>query len=122
KIPSGNYFFNFEKVSKRTYLDIASVNSAILISLDNGFITEVNISAGGVSATPLFLYKTSEFLKGKELTIDNIKEAVFISSSEIAPITDARGSAEYKSLLLSRLIYTHFITLFPEILCIEQTV
>ncbi len=30
KLPEGNYYFNFEKVSKRTYLDIARVNSAIL--------------------------------------------------------------------------------------------
>lgn len=122
KIPTGNYFFNFEKVSKRTYLDIASVNSAMLIFVENEVITEVNISAGGVSATPLFLFKTSDFLKDKEMNVENIKEAISISAQEIAPISDARGSEDYKRLLLSRLIYTHFITLFPELINIEQTV
>ena len=122
KIPEGKYFFNFEKVSKRTYLDIASVNSAILIYVKNNLITDVNISAGGVAATPLYLFQTNAFLKGKELNIENVREAVSISQNEISPISDARGSADYKKLLLERLIYTHFITLFPEFINIEETV
>jgi xanthine dehydrogenase small subunit len=122
KIPAGNYHFNFEKVSKRTYLDIASVNSAVLIEMKNGFIKNINISAGGVAPIPMYLSLTSEFLKGKEISIQNIKDAIEISQVEISPISDARGSSDYKRLLLSRLVYTHFITLFPEIINIEETV
>lgn len=114
KIPEGNYFFNFEKVSKRTFLDIASVNTSILIFLENNLISEIHLSAGGVSATPLYLFRTCEFLKNKTLGIENLNEALNIIQNEISPISDARGSAEYKRLLLSRLIYTHFLTLFPE--------
>mgnify|MGYP003906673611 CR=1 FL=1 len=40
-------FFNFEKVSKRTYLDIASVNSAMSIQCNSqGKITYVAVAAG----------------------------------------------------------------------------
>ena len=120
-LPQGNYYFNFEKVSKRTYLDIASVNSSVFLNVENEIITNAHISAGGVSAIPLYLFKTSEFLRGKELNIENIHEAVSIAQSEISPISDARGTAEYKKLLLSRLIYTHFITLYPELITIEET-
>lgn len=121
KLPEGNYFFNFEKVSKRTYLDIASVNSAMLLKIENGIITEINISGGGVAATPMYLFQTCEFLKGKELNIENVCEATEISQKEISPISDARGSSDYKRLLLTRLIYAHFITLFPELIKIEET-
>lgn len=121
KLPEANNFFNFEKVSKRTYLDIASVNSAILIKIKNEIITDINISAGGVSAIPMYLFQTCEFIKGKDLNIENIREAISISQNEITPISDARGSSDYKRLLLSRLIYTHFITLFPELIKIEET-
>ncbi|MEO8447165.1 MAG: FAD binding domain-containing protein [bacterium] len=120
-IPCGYYFFNFEKVSKRTYLDIATVNSAMLINVENGSIINVNISAGGVGPTPLYLFNTCNFLNSKELNFNNIKEAVTIADSEIAPISDARGSSEYKRLLLSRLIYLHFINLFPEIINLKDT-
>lgn len=121
-IPDGQYFFNFEKVSKRTYLDIATVNTAMLIKTKDGKIIDAGVSAGGVAATPLFLFKTSEYLKDKSVTIDIITEAVTIASEEISPISDARGSADYKRLLLIRLIYAHFITLFPELIRVEETV
>jgi xanthine dehydrogenase small subunit len=115
-IPDGNYFINFEKVSKRTYLDIASVNSAILIFTEKDRIIEVNISAGGVAPVPLYLTETCKFLKGKEINKDNISLALDITQTEISPISDARGSADYKRMLLNGLIKTHFIKLFPDLL------
>ena len=38
-----------------------------------------------------------------------------MAQSEITPISDARGSEDYKRLLLGQLIKAHFITLFPEL-------
>ena len=40
--------------------------------------------------------------------------------SEISPISDARGTAEYKRLLLRQLIFAHFILLFPERINAEE--
>ena len=48
KLPSKTTKFNFEKVSKREYLDIASVNTAIKIDSVEGIIKSVHLSAGGV--------------------------------------------------------------------------
>lgn len=106
--------FNFEKISKRTYLDIASVNSAMLIKTDNNTVIEVNASAGGVGPTPLFLSKTCEFLKGKTLSMGVVAEAVHVMQGEVAPISDARGTEEYKRLALKQLFFAHFVELFPE--------
>jgi xanthine dehydrogenase small subunit len=50
--------FNFEKVCKRTYLDIASVNTAIFLETKKDKIVTANVSMGGVSPIPLFLSKT----------------------------------------------------------------
>ncbi len=112
--PDSNSHFNFEKVSKRTYLDIASVNTAIFLSSSDDFkINNVSISAGGVSPVPLFLAKTSDYLSNKYLNIENINSALAIIDDEISPISDVRGSKEYKSLLLKQLIKAHFIKLFP---------
>jgi xanthine dehydrogenase small subunit len=113
-------YFNFEKVSRRKYLDIASVNSAIGIKLKNKLISEINISAGGVSPTPLFLKKTSKFLIGKEMNVLNIKNASTVMSEEISPISDVRGSIEYKKLLLRQLFIAHFIKIFPEKFTMED--
>jgi xanthine dehydrogenase small subunit len=36
--------------------------------------------------------------------------------NEISPISDVRGSAEYKKLLLNQLIKAHFLKLFPQLI------
>jgi xanthine dehydrogenase small subunit len=115
EIPGKNSLFNFEKVSKRTNLDIATVNSAISIRINKGVIETAGISAGGVGPVPLYLQKTSAFLIGRNITEELIHEAIKIAQTEISPISDARGTKEYKKLLLGQLIKAHFITLFPGI-------
>ena len=106
-------FFNFEKVSKRTHLDIASVNSAIHISVENKTIVEANVAIGGVAAIPKYLHETSAFLKGKQLSVETIIEANEILQKEISPISDVRGTSDYKRLLARQLFIAHFIELFP---------
>ncbi|MCF6242206.1 MAG: FAD binding domain-containing protein [Bacteroidales bacterium] len=114
EIPQKPFNFNFEKVSKRTHLDIASVNTAILIKLEENCIREIYLSAGGVAPIPYLLAKTEDFLLAKELNTENIRKASEILLNEILPISDIRGSKEYKSLLLRQLFFKHFITLFPK--------
>lgn len=106
--------FNFQKVSKRTYLDIASVNSAMRITVEKDHIEDIHISAGGVGPTPKFLTKTCLSLKGKRLTKDNVREALTVVQEEISPISDIRGAEEYKRLALRQLVYGHFVELFPD--------
>jgi xanthine dehydrogenase small subunit len=134
--PNGDLFFNFEKISKRKYLDIATVNTAISIKADvfpgSGWvppalsdsgdadpkndvayvISEAHVSAGGVAPIPLYLRETSAFLRGMEVNVDTISQAAGIIQSEISPISDVRGSAEYKRLLLRQLFTAHFVELF----------
>ena len=113
KLPTQDSHFNFEKVSKRIHLDIASVNTAILITISGNEITQAHLSAGGVGPIPMYLSKTCNFLLGKSLSRETVQSALEILQSEISPISDVRGSADYKRLLLRQLFYAHFITLFP---------
>jgi xanthine dehydrogenase small subunit len=108
-LPDKNTFFNFEKVSKRTHLDIASVNSAICLRMNGNLVESAGLSAGGVGPVPMYLSKTSEYLKGKTITEATIAGAIAIMKTEISPISDARGSKEYKTLLLGQLIKAHSI-------------
>ncbi len=111
-LPSGDFYFNFEKVSKRNYLDIASVNSSIYIETNSNKIVKIHLSAGGVAPIPFYLKEVCKFLKGKEIDAATITHACKIAESEISPISDVRGSEEYKRLLIRQLIFTHFIKLF----------
>ena len=119
-VPESGAKFNFEKVSKRTYLDIASVNSAIYLKVINDTIEECFVSAGGVSAIPKYLEKTSAYLTGKKIMNGTIIKANEILQEEISPISDIRGTAEYKRLLLRQLFFAHFIKLFPENISLNE--
>ncbi len=135
KKPAGDFRFNFEKVCKRTYLDIASVNTAISLTVEarvgEGWlppalsdgteqtaplveyrIIDAQVSAGGVSPIPLYLPRTSEYLRGKDVNEETIAATSEIMQSEISPISDVRGTAEYKRLLLRQLFRAHFYELF----------
>ena len=114
ELPDKEPFFNFEKVSKRTHLDIATVNTAINLTMTRNLIYDMGLSMGGVAAIPVFLTQTVRFLKGKELSVTLLKEAEEILQSEISPISDVRGTATYKRLLARQLFRAHFIRLFPE--------
>ncbi len=113
KKPSGDFRFNFEKVCKRTYLDIATVNTAISLDMDGNVIREAHVSAGGVAPIPFYLRQTSEFLRGKEVNEENIITAANeIMRAEISPISDVHGTEQYKRLLLRQLFHAHFDELF----------
>lgn len=119
-LPDKHQYFNFEKVSKRTHLDIASVNSAMIIEINNNVISDIHISAGGIAPIPKYLKNTCSFLSGKILSSDNIRKAHCVLKEEISPISDVRGSEEYKRLLLRQLFYGHFIKLFPDTFSISD--
>lgn len=113
ELPGKQSKFNIEKVSKRTNLDIASVNSAMSVTAEGDVFTAAGISAGGVGPIPMYLKKASEYLIGKTVNEALIREVITIAQSEISPISDARGTAEYKRLLLGQLIKAHFIKMVP---------
>ena len=68
----GSKKFNFEKVGKRQHLDIASVNTAFKIGVENNRITEVHCSVGGAGPIPTYLTKTCEFLNGKTINAETV--------------------------------------------------
>ena len=111
--PQTGDLLNFEKVSKRTHLDIASVNTAAWLRPENGVISAARLSAGGVGPVPLLLARTSEYLLGRELSAETVAGANEVMQAEISPISDVRGTAAYKRLLLRQLLFAHFLRFAP---------
>ena len=102
-IPSSQ-FFRLYKVSQRKDLDISTVNAAFLIKLTGDqVIDSAKIAVGGIAATAVRLYKTEDFVRGKELNEEVIDEALAILGHEITPLDDLRGSAKYRRVVLDGL-------------------
>ena len=113
-IPAADTKINFEKVSKRKHLDVASVNSALTVRCDDAVIREMALTMGGVAPIPLFLKATCRYFQGKLVCRETIEGAYPLVHREISPISDIRGSAEYKRLLARQLLIAHFVKLFPD--------
>jgi xanthine dehydrogenase small subunit len=113
RVPLAGRLANFEKVSKRERLDIASVNTAASFELAGERFARVRLSAGGVGPVPLLLERSAAGLEGRPLDKDAVRAACRTAMEEVRPISDVRGSAEYKRLLLGRLVLAHFIESFP---------
>lgn len=105
----------FEKLSKRENLDIASVNCASRFRVAEGGerILSARLAAGGVAATTIRLPRTEAFLAGKGAELAVALEAARLAASEIEPIGDVRGSAEYRREGLGRLVLAHLVALRP---------
>ena len=114
ELPAKATQFHFEKVCKRQYLDIASVNTAITITMNTDTIQEAHCSIGGVGPIPKFLAHTCEYLTNKTIEPKVVLRAEEILQTELSPMSDARGTKEYKRLLARQLFFAHFIELFPD--------
>lgn len=109
-IPLGEYnFIHFEKVSKRRDVDISSVNSALALQVEDGIIRKAGAACGGVGATTLYMKETSEFLTGKGMCEDTFYKSFAVIDKEASPISDVRGSAEYRKALLQNLLIKHYL-------------
>ncbi|MFA0760522.1 MAG: hypothetical protein HZLCBSQH_000621 [Candidatus Fervidibacterota bacterium] len=94
----------FYKLAVRRYMDIAIVDVAVLLTVNSdGAIIDARIALGAVAPTPIRAYEAEERLKGYPLDELLAKEAAELARQAARPITDQRGSAEYRRLMVERL-------------------
>jgi xanthine dehydrogenase small subunit len=92
------------KISKRRDLDISSFTAAIWMRRDGDTIGGVRIAYGGVAAMVVRLPETEAALAGEPMTEATWRNAGRIARGEIKPISDVRGSAEYRSTLAENIL------------------
>ncbi len=102
-------FQRFYKVSKRVLDDISTVAAAFGLDLDAaGRVERLRIAFGGVAATPVRALAAESAARGRpwdRATVEGLLDAV---SAAATPITDHRGSAEYRRAMVRRLFQKFF--------------
>lgn len=83
--------------------DLAIVGVAVLLSLETESkqCREIRIGLGGVAPVPLRAYKAEKILQGSLIGEEILNEAATIAMSEVDPISDTHGSAEYRRKMVS---------------------
>jgi carbon-monoxide dehydrogenase medium subunit len=79
-------------------MDIAVVGVGASVELDEKgekFIS-ARIALGAVAATPLFAKEASDLLAGQPIADETIKQAAEAARSIVTPLTDMRGTIDYR--------------------------
>lgn len=84
----------------RRELDIAVVGVASQLSLSDGICARARIALAAVAPIPLRATAAEQALEGRPLTAELIEEAAGLAAEAARPISDQRGSAEFRRHLV----------------------
>ena len=108
----------FSKKGRVSVGDLALVNGAVSLTITpEGLCEDLCIALGAVAPIPLRAKKAEATLRGKKPQEDLLSEAADCAANEISPISDVRGSAEYRRIL-SQVIVERMLTEVVAILSI----
>lgn len=88
----------------RVHQDIAKVNAAALLVMENKICRECRLAVGAVAPVALRLKRIEQILPGRPIEPDLLEEAASLAREDVAPITDTRSSAEYRRELAGVLV------------------
>jgi len=103
--PSPGTVGAYLKLGRRRSMDLSVVSVGVLLKLSGaGQCERVRIALGSVSPTPMRAKKAEKVLQGRRPDAILVREASECASGECRPITDIRGSAEYRVEMVKALV------------------
>jgi xanthine dehydrogenase small subunit len=103
-LPAPDELLKLYKVSRRNDLDIATFGAGIRIKKAGNVITRAFVAYSGVAPTVVRLPATEAFLQGKLLAEETFRAAGRVARTEIQPISDVRGSRDFRWLLAENIL------------------
>lgn len=99
--PAAGFGAAYLRFIPRNEMDIAVVGVGASVTLDESRSTFVaaRIALGAVAPTPLYVADAGASLVGKKVSAEAIEEAAKIAQAAARPISDMRGTAEYRKHL-----------------------
>ena len=94
----------FYKLGQRESMAIATVALAVVYNFNKGKFNDVRIALGAVAPTVIRAYRAEKILEGSSRSEEIVEKAVKMAVSECSPISDVRGSADYRRLMVERLL------------------
>jgi CO/xanthine dehydrogenase FAD-binding subunit len=90
---SGAHYLRF---IPRNEMDIAVAGAGAAVTLEDGVFRSAHLALAAVAPTPVYVRNASEWLAGKRVTEETIQAASEMAKDAAQPITDMRGTMEYR--------------------------
>lgn len=87
---------NYIRFIPRNEMDIAVAGVGASVSIADGKFTSARISLASVAPTPLLVEEAGEALVGQPVSEGVIQKAADLAKAAAKPITDMRGTADYR--------------------------
>jgi len=99
----GKTIMAFLKIGRVT-TDIAIVNAAALLVMDNKVCKKCRLAVGAVAPVPLRLKSIERMIEGQEISPELLNRAGKMVEEEVNPITDVRSTEEYRRIISGVLV------------------
>jgi carbon-monoxide dehydrogenase medium subunit len=102
--PPQRHGWSHIKFTPRSVEDFATVGVAITLSAKNGVCEDVRIGLNSVASTIIHARLAEAVLRGQNITEARLRELGEVAATEVDPMDDNRGSAEYKREMVKVLV------------------
>jgi carbon-monoxide dehydrogenase medium subunit len=112
--PPSRFGANYLRFIPRNEMDIAVVGCGASLWLENDLktVAGARVSLGAVAPTPLLVESAGAALSGSPFSPENVAKAAEAAQSAARPISDMRGTAEYRRHLVGVLTRRALLTSF----------
>jgi carbon-monoxide dehydrogenase medium subunit len=97
--PAPNSGVRYIRFIPRNEMDIAVAGVGVSVVLEDGAFKSARIALASVAPTPLFVKEAGAALVGKPVNDESVQLAANIARDAAKPITDMRGTIEYRKHL-----------------------
>jgi len=98
-LPKANSGARYLRFIPRNEMDIAVAGSGVSIVINDGVFESARIALASVAPIPLFIKDAGEALQGQPVNDASIAKASALAKAAAKPITDMRGTIEYRKHL-----------------------
>jgi carbon-monoxide dehydrogenase medium subunit len=103
-VPPESSSSSFKRMARRKAFTLSMVSAAAYVEMEGGVCTEARVAFGSVAETPIRAPGVEELLAGRELDSQTISDAEEAAKQGVAPITDVRGTTEYRKAMCGVLL------------------
>jgi len=104
-VPLQNDFkATFLRFGRRRAMSLSVVSAAAGVAVRDNQIATARIALGAVAPIPLRAHQAEQVLSGQKITPEVLAEVANMAAAEISPISDMRGSAEFRRRISAVLV------------------
>ena len=97
--PTPNLGARYLRFIPRNEMDIAVAGAGVSVVVEDGVFKSARIALASVAPIPLFVREAGDALMGKSVNDESIQQAAIIAGNAARPITDMRGTIEFRKHL-----------------------